>query len=73
MKGDSKVTASIGNAVQTKVITHICHLARLVCRLGYDLHWPLLLVIFWESISSLGQIAAENLHQAVRLSVIVDR
>jgi hypothetical protein len=72
MQGDSKVAAAVGHTMQTKVITHICYLARLVHCLGYDLHWFLLLVVFWESISSLGQIAAEYLHQAVRLSVVVN-
>lgn len=73
MKGDSKIAATIRDTVQTKVITHICHLTRLVYRLRDDLHWSLVLDVFRESVSSLGKVATENLHQAVRLSMVVDR
>ena len=72
MQRDSKVAAAVGHTMQTEVITHICYLTRLIHCLGYDLHWFLLLVVFWESISGFGQVAAQYLHQAVRLSVVVD-
>lgn len=71
MKGDSEVAALVADSVDAKFVCHICHRILLVCSFRDDLHW-LFFAAFWEGVADLSEIAFQNLHQAMRIAVIVD-
>lgn len=58
--------------MEAELVGHVCHLVLLICLLGDDSHRSLGLVLLWEGVASLSEIAAKNLHDAVRVSVVVD-
>ena len=73
MEGDGEVVALVGNAVQAKLVGHVCHLIFLICLLGYDIHWTTGCPFFGKLIASLCQSALENFHEAVGIAVVVNR
>jgi hypothetical protein len=59
--------------METKVVGHVRHLVLFICLLGDDSHLSLGLVVFGEGIAGLSEISAQYLHEAVCISVVVDR
>lgn len=67
----SEVAAQVSDAVDTKIICYVCHPVGLVRLFLQDSHrpfvtWPRILV------AGLGQVALEDLHQAVGVAVVMD-
>lgn len=71
MQRDGVVVTSILHLVQAQLVGHVCHLVLLIRCLAGQLHL-LLSVALRESISRLGEAAVENLHDAMRVAVVVD-
>lgn len=59
--------------METKVVGHVRHLVLSVCLFGDDSHLSLGLVVVGEGIAGLSEISTQYLHEAVRVSVVVDR
>ena len=71
MEGHGEVAALVRDAVDAQLVGHVCHFVFLVHPLRDDPH-GLLSLARGEGVSRLCQVAAEDLHQAVRLAMIVD-
>jgi len=73
MKRDSEVATFVGHAMETEFVCHVRHLVLLVRLLGDDLHWAITLGNFWKLVPSLREVAAQDLHEAMSIAMIMDR
>ena len=71
MQRDSEVAALIPHTMDTQLVSHIGDGVFLMCLFGLYLHEPFL-ARFRELVSRLGQVAPQDLHQAMGVSVVVD-
>ena len=58
--------------METKLVRHVRDLVLLVFLLGEDGHGSLGLVPLWKDVARLRELSAQDLHDAVRISVVVD-
>lgn len=72
VQGDGEVAASVGNAVQTKVIGHVSDTIFFICFLRDDGHRTWLCIFLGEGIAGFGEAPVQYLHQTMRVAVIMD-
>jgi len=69
---DGEVAALVGHAVQTELIGHVRDLVFFIRLFCDDLERAAGFSFLGELVASLGQVALENLHQAVGIAVVMD-
>jgi hypothetical protein len=73
VQGDSEVAALIPDPMDPELVRHVGHRVLRVRLLRDDLHRSSRLVAaLGEVVPRLGQVAAQDLHEAVRVAVVVD-
>lgn len=72
VQGDGEVAAPVGHTMETELVGHVGHFIFFICLFREHSHRSLLCILIRERIASLRQTTVQDLHQAVRLAVIVD-
>lgn len=66
------ILLGIGNPVQADLVADVGHLIRLIRRVLLDLQRAIVVFRRWRMVDGFIQLAVEDLHDTVRVGVIVD-
>lgn len=72
MEGHGKVGTLVDDAMKTEFICHVGDLVLIVRLLRDDLHGAAGFTLSGKLIARLSEVALENLHEAVSITVVVD-